>query len=1041
MFADTFIRRPILASVCSLILILAGAIAIPTMPVAQYPSLAPPQVNVSAFYTGANAQEVETAVTTPLEQAINGVEGMLYMTSTSTNSGGSTITVTFDVTRDQDLAAVEVQNRVNQALGRMPTEVRTTGITVQKQSTGFVMAVGVYSEKNEYDSLFLSNYLDIYVKDALKRVPGVGDVIIFGERKYSMRLWLDPDRLAARDLTANDVVQSLREQNVQVAAGSLGQAPAPSGQLYQLSVRALGRLREPAEFDNIILKAGAGGSLVRLRDVGRAELGAETYSSQLRFQGVEAVGLGVIQLPTANALDVEQAVSAELERLSARFPPGLKYQVAFNTTEVVEESITEVLKTLAEAIALVVLVIFVFLQTWRSTLIPAITIPVSLVGAFAFIKLMGYSINTLTLFGIILATGIVVDDAIVVIENIERHIQEYKVSAAKAASDAMREVLGAVIATGLVLTAVFVPVAFFPGTTGRLYAQFSITIAFAVALSVFNAVTLTPALSALLLDRESHHKGRFFTFFERGITAGTNGYVRALRAGMRVRWALVGAFIVCLGLTAWVYSSVPRAFVPEEDQGYFMVQVQAPAGASLEYTGGVARQAEKIILSDPDVLALFSVMGFSFSGAAPNQGIMFVRLKPFDERPGDAHSLQAILGRLSGQLFGLPGAIVVAFTPPSIPGLSRFGGFEFQVLDQGGAPITELASATRSIVGAASQSTEVRGLFSPFTANDPQLQVTIDRQRALALGLPLNEVTSALQIFLGSQYVNDFELNNRAYRVYVQADQRFRSNPQALRQLYARTRTGEMVPLEQVVTMEETTAPQVISHFNLFRSATINGSAAPGISSGDALREMERLADANLPQGMGYAWSGISLEETKAGQQSFIIFGLALLLVYLTLAAQYESLVLPFIVLLGVPLAVLGALAAQWSRGLANDVYCQVGLVMLIGLAAKNAILIVEFAEQLRHRGLSVVEAAIEAARIRLRPILMTSLAFILGVLPLAFATGAGQEARHSVGTAVAGGMVVSTFLNVVFIPVLYVVIETFRERVGGRRAGAAQRV
>jgi hydrophobic/amphiphilic exporter-1 (mainly G- bacteria), HAE1 family len=1039
MFADTFIRRPILASVCSLILILAGAIAIPTMPVAQYPTLAPPQVNVSAFYTGANAQEVETAVTTPLEQAINGVEGMLYLTSTSTNSGASTITVTFDVTRDQDLAAVEVQNRVNQALGRMPTEVRTTGITVQKQSTGFVMAVGVYSENNQYGSLFLSNYLDIYVKDALKRVPGVGDVIIFGERKYSMRLWLDPDRLAARDLTANDVVQALREQNVQVAAGSLGQAPAASGQLYQLSVRALGRLREAAEFENIILKTGTGGSLVRLRDVGRAELGAETYSSQLRFQGVEAVGLGVIQLPTANALDVEEAVSAELERLSARFPPGLKYQIAFNTTEVVEESITEVLKTLAEAIALVVLVIFVFLQTWRSTLIPAITIPVSLVGAFAFIKLMGYSINTLTLFGIILATGIVVDDAIVVIENIERHIQEYKVSAAKAASDAMREVLGAVIATGLVLTAVFVPVAFFPGTTGRLYAQFSITIAFAVALSVFNAVTLTPALSALLLDRESHHKGRFFTFFERVITAGTNAYVRALRAGMRVRWGLVGLFVLCLGLTWWVYTSVPRAFVPEEDQGYFMVQVQAPAGASLEYTGGVARRAEKIILSDPDVLTLFSVMGFSFSGAAPNQGIMFVRLKPFDERPGREHSLQAVLGRLSGQLFGLPGAIVVAFNPPSIPGLSRFGGFEFQVLDQAGAPITELADATRSIVGAARGSTQLRGLFSPFTANDPQLQVTIDRQRALALGLPLNEVTSALQIFLGSQYVNDFELNNRAYRVYVQADQRFRSNPQALRQLYARTLTGEMVPLEQVVTMEETTAPQVISHFNLFRSATINGSAAPGVSSGDALREMERLGDANLPQGMGYAWSGISLEETKAGQQSFLIFGLALLLVYLTLAAQYESLVLPFIVLLGVPLAVLGALGAQWSRGLANDVYCQVGLVMLIGLAAKNAILIVEFAEQLRRRGLPIVEAAVEAARIRLRPILMTSLAFILGVLPLAVATGAGQEARHSVGTTVAGGMLVSTFLNVVFIPILYVVIETMRERPGRQAADAAE--
>ncbi len=1036
MFADTFIRRPILASVCSLVLILAGALAIPTMPVAQYPSLAPPQVTVSAFYTGANAQEVETAVTTPLEQAINGVEGMLYMTSSSTNSGACSITVTFDITRNQDIAAVDVQNRVNQALGRMPTEVRTTGITVQKQSTGFVMAVGVYSERGEYDSLFLSNYLDIYVKDALKRVPGVGDVLIFGERKYAMRLWLDPDRMAARDLTAADVTAALREQNVQVAAGSLGQAPAPADQMYQLSVRAVGRLREAAEFDNIIVKSASDGSLVRLKDIGHAELGAETYGSRLRFQGVEAVGFGVIQLPTANALDVADAVQAEMDRLQAQFPPGMKYQIAFNTTEVVRESIQEVLKTLVEAIALVVLVIFIFLQTWRSTIIPAVTIPVSLVGAFAFVKLMGFSINTLTLFGVILATGIVVDDAIVVIENIERHIQEFRVSARKAASDAMREVLGAVIATGLVLIAVFVPVAFFPGTTGRLYAQFSMTIAFAVALSVFNAVTLTPALSALLLDRESHHKGRFFSFFERVITGGTDLYVASLRRGMRVRWALVVLFVLTLAATVYVYRSVPQAFVPEEDQGYFIVQVQAPAGASLEYTSDVSTRAEQILMKDPDVMALFSVMGFSFSGAAPNQGIMFVRLKEFADRPGEVHSLQAVLRRVSGPLFGIPGAIIVAFTPPSIPGLSRFGGFEFQVLDQTGSNIETLAQGTQSILAAGNRSPKLRGLFSPFTVNDPQLQVTIDRQRALAMGLPLNEITSALQIFLGSQYVNDFEFNNRSYRVYVQADQPFRMSPKALKQLYARSRSGEMVPLEQVVKVEETTSPQVIGHFNLFRSATINGSAAPGVSSGDALNEMERIANQTLPAGMGYAWSGISLEETKAGRQSAIIFGLALLLVYLTLAAQYESLVLPFIILLGVPLAVLGAVGAQWARGLANDVYCQVGLVMLIGLAAKNAILIVEFAEQLRERGLSVVDAAVEAARIRLRPILMTSLAFILGVLPLVFATGAGQEARHSVGTAVAGGMLVSTILNVVFIPVLYVVVQTLRG--GGGRASTA---
>src|SRR4051794_5090850 len=825
MFVDVFIRRPILASVCSLVLILAGLLAIPTMPVAQYPSLAPPQVTVSAFYTGANAQEVETAVTTPLEQAINGVEGMLYMSSSSTNSGVASINVTFDVTRDQDVAAVDVQNRVNQALGRMPTEVRTTGITVQKQSTGFIAAIGVYAEHGEYDSLFLSNYLDVYVRDALKRIPGIADVIIFGERKYSMRLWLDPDRMAARKITANDVVNALRQQNVQVAAGSLGQAPAPSGQMYQLSVRAVGRLREPAEFDNVILKSGEDAALVRVRDVGRAELGAETYSAELRFQGIEGVGMGVIQLPTANALDVYNAMVQELERLKKQFPPGMNYQIAFNTTDVVQESIREVLKTLVEAIILVVLVIFVFLQTWRSTIIPAITIPVSLVGAFAFVKLMGFSINTLTLFGIILATGIVVDDAIVVIENIERHIQEFKKNARSAASDAMREVLSAVIATALVLIAVFVPVAFFPGTTGRLYAQFSMTIAFAVALSAFNAVTLTPALSALLLERQSHAKGRFFTFFERGISAGTTQYVRALRQAMRARWVVVAVFFAALGATYLVYRSVPQAFVPEEDQGYFIAQIQAPAGASLEYTGGIARQAEQIIMKDPDVLALFAVTGFSFSGASSNTGLMFARLKPFSERKGASHSLQAITGRITGPLFSIPGAIVVAFTPPSIPGLSRFGGFEFQVLDQSGGDINTLALATTALVAAGNRSSRVRGLFSPFTANDPQLQVTIDRQRALALGLPLDEVTNALQVFLGSQYVNDFEFNNRAYRVYVQADQQFRSNPQALKELYGRTRSGTMVPLEQVVTMKETTSPSVISHFNLFRSATVNGSA------------------------------------------------------------------------------------------------------------------------------------------------------------------------------------------------------------------------
>jgi HAE1 family hydrophobic/amphiphilic exporter-1 len=1033
MFVDTFIRRPVLATVCSLVVILAGAISIPTLPIAQYPELAPPQVNVTAVYTGASAQAVESAVTIPIEQAINGTEGLLYLTSTSTNSGLSTVQATFQLTRDQDLAAVDVQNRVASALGRLPNEVKNIGVTVTKSSAGFVLAAGVYDENKRYDSLFLSNYLDVFVRDTLKRVPGVADVMIFGERKYSMRLWIDPTRLAARGLTASDVTNALREQNVQIAAGQVGQPPVPSGQSYQISVRAAGRLTEPSQFDDIIVKSTPGGGLVRLRDVGRAELGAESYLNSLRFNGQEAVGFGVVQLPSANALDVYANVTKELDRLSRSFPAGVKYRIAFDTTTVVSESIREVLKTLAEAILLVVLVMFLFLQDWRSTIIPTVTIPVSLIGTFAFVKLLGFSINTLTLFGITLATGIVVDDAIVVIENIQRHIHEYQRRPIDAASEAMREVLGAVIATALVLVAVFVPVAFFPGTTGRLYQQFSLTIAFSVALSAFNAMTLTPALSALLL-RGEREKGWFFKGVERVIGGGTSAYIGLLRRVMKVRPLMIVLFLLGLAATVWVYRIVPTGFLPDEDQGYFITQIQAPEGASLEYTGRIARQAEAVLAKQPEIGGVFSVMGFSFAGAAPNRGLMFTNLKPYDERNGDEHSAQAVVGRLRGLFGAIPGGIVVPFLPPPIRGLGALGGFQFELLDQSGGEITGLAAATQQMIQTGNQSPALRGLFSTFSASDPQLVVDIDREKVKSLGMPLSEVSDALQVFLGSQYVNDFDFNNRSYRVYVQADQGFRANPDALREFYARSGSGNMVPLANLVTVREDTSPQVISHFNLFRSTEINGAAAPGYSSGQALAAMQELAERTLPQGFNFEWAGQSLEELNAGTQSIYIFGLALLLVYLTLAAQYESWVLPFIILLAVPLAVLGAVGSQGLRGLSNDIYCQVGLIMLIGLSAKNSILIVEFAEQLRAAGHSIVDAAIEAARIRLRPILMTSLAFILGVLPLAFASGAGQEGRHSVGTAVCGGMLVSTFLNLVFIPVLYAVVRTIVPG-GGRHA------
>ncbi len=1036
-----FIKRPIFATVCALLIILAGAVCIPTLPISLYPNLAPPQVTVTSNYVGANAQVVESAVTIPLEQQINGVEGMHYITSTSSNDGTSAINVTFRTGYDLNIAAVDVQNRVATAQGRLPQEIKNTGVTITKANPNFVFAAGFYSPDNSLSNQYISNYLDVYVKDALKRIPGVGDVVIFGERKYAMRIWLDPTKLAARQLTAADVVAALQEQNVEIPAGQLGRPPADPKQNFQVTLRVIGRLSDPVQFENIIIK-NTKNSIVQLKDVGRAEIGAETYDTNLLYSGHEAIGVGVQQLSNANALAVDKAARAALAELSKSFPPGIKYVIAFDTTTVVGDSVREVVTTLEEAVLIVIIVIFLFLLDWRATIIPAVTIPVSLIGTFAFIKIFDFSINSLTLFGITLATGLVVDDAIVVIENAQRHINEDKTDSHTATSVAMAEVSSAVIATSLVLISVFVPVSFFPGTTGILYKQFSLTIAFAIAISLFNALTLSPALAAILLRNEEHKYSLFdwtrirplsrgYRKFAHGIDRSIHGlgrvYGRFISGVLRFRYAVIILFLVGLALTGYMYLHVPTGFVPQEDQNYFIVVVQAPPGASLSYTTNIAKQAEKILRADPDVFGTFAVPGFSLSGgSSPNYGLVFAPLKPIDDRKGKGHAASDIVARVSPKLFAIPGAIVVAFEPPAINGIGSFGGFQFQLQDLGRNTLEDLDTVAHQIVASSRQRPDLTGLFTSYTANDPQQLVQIDREKAKAIGVPLNQVTQALGVYMGSQYVNDFDFNNRSYRVYVQADQPFRMSSRDLRQYYVRSDGGALVPLDNIVSLKESSGPQVINHFNLFRSAEIDGAAAPGYSSGQGLKAMEELAKQHMLQGMSYGWSGLALEEVEAGGKAILIFGLGLLVVYLTLSAQYESFALPFIILLAVPMAVLGALLFVSLRGLVDDVYVQIGLVLLIGLSAKNSILIVEFAEQLIERGRSITDAAIEAAELRLRPILMTSFAFILGVLPLYFASGAGKIGRHSVGTAIVGGMLFSTVLNLIFIPVLYVIMKTW---------------
>jgi len=1033
MFTKFFITRPIFASVLSAVVLLAGVISLPTLPVAHYPNIAPPQISVDSEYIGANAEAVEASVTNPLEQAINGAEGLRYISSTSGDDGSSSIVATFNLNRDPDRALSDVQNRVSTAAGVLPAQVNQTGISVTKNSSTFIMAIALTSTNPKYDSIFMSNYVDRYVTGALKRVRGVANVIVFGERKYAMRLWLDPNKLQAYGLTADDVTTALSQQNVQVAGGAIGQPPAPKGQAYEYKVRVAGQLATPMEFANIVVKSGPG-YLVRVSDVGRVELGAENYAANLYFNGKTAVGLGVLQLQDANSLTVSKGVRAAMDQLSKQFPSGMTYKVAFDSTVFVNESIKEVLKTLILAICLVILTIFVFLQDWKTTMIPAITIPVSLMGTFALLKAFGFSINVLTLFGLTLATALVVDDAIVVIENIVRYIQEHKMNPVEAAPLAMQEIASAVVATSLVLLAVFVPVAFVPGETGELYKQFALTIASTITISAFTALTLAPALAAIMLESGETKHGWLMQRIGAFIQRLRAGYARRLPVILRHPLIVLGIFAGLLCLTVVMLRIVPTAFVPDEDQGYFIVIEQGPPGVSLQYTDGIMRGAYQVLRSEPDILDVFSVSGFSFTGVGSNNGIAFCLLTPWGERKRRDQSAQAIENRLNGKFIGITGAAIFAFNPPAFT-VGNISGFDFELEDKANLGLPALAAATGLIEYKANTNPALTSVFTTFRTDSPQVELDIDRSALQSAGVKLGDVFDTLQTMLGSDYVNNFTYQNNSYKVFVQADAPYRAQIDDLRLMYVRSSSGNLVPLTAFMTVSHTLGPPQITHYNLFRSVEFSGNAKPGYSSGQAISAMQDVAKQVLPSGMGYEWTGVSLDQIEAGAVTVLIFGLAVVFVFLVLAAQYESLVDPLIIIMAVPLAILGALTAVWLRGLQDDIYTQIGLVMLVGLATKNAILIVQFGNLLRKQGVPVAEAAVQAAKTRLRPILMTSFAFIFGIMPLVFASGAGEAGRHSIGTAVVGGMLVSTLLNLFLIPLLYVLIAGAEERFHQRRS------
>ena len=1035
MFSKFFIERPIFANVIAIVTLIVGGVAGFALPIEQYPNITPPTVQVTTSYPGANAQVLSDTVASLIEQEVNGVERMLYMSSTCASNGSYTLTVTFEVGTDLDRAQVLVQNRVAVAQPRLPQDVQRQGITTKKQTTNIIMAVALTSPDGRYDDLFLSNYATLRVKDVLSRIAGVGDIMVFGSSNYGMRVWLDPDRLKSRGLTTEDVLASVREQNVQVAAGQVGQYPSPEGQSFQFNITTLGRLSDPEEFGNIIVKtvedAPARMRLTRVKDVARVELGAQTYDQWCEIGGKAAAGVGVFQLPGANALDVAKKVTAAMEGLKKSFPEGLVYSIPYNPTVFVEESIREVYKTLFEAGILVLIVILVFLQDWRAVLIPMTTVPVTIIGAFAAMAALGFSINMLTLFGLVLAIGIVVDDAIVIVENAVHHIDRGKLDPKAATIKAMSEVIGPVIGITLVLMAVFIPSSVLPGITGLLYRQFALTIAATAVISAINAVTLKPAQCAVYLRPTPARKNAFYRAFNRVYDRCEAAYAAVIRRAVRHTFAMMLLYAGLAGATTWWFTRLPTGFFPTEDQGYAILGVQLPDAASQVRTRAVVDRISKILRETPGVESWFLIGGQSIldQAVASNASAMYVTFKPWSEREGKpGESLEGILGALMGRFQEIRGASTFVFPPPAIPGLGVAGGFQLQLEDRGGTGLRELQQVADEMIRDGNKQSSLKGLQTTFRAGVPTIYADVDRTKAKSLGVSLDTLFGTLQTALGSSYVNDFNKFGRTYQVRVQADQKFRLRPEDVRKLEVRTRQGTMVPLGTLVRVEKTEGPQIIQRFNLYPSAAVNGQAAPGFSSGQALRIMEQMGDRKLPASMSYEWTGMSLQEKRVGSQSLYVFGLAVLMVYLVLAAQYESWAMPAAVILAVPLALLGTVAAVAARGMDNNIYTQIGVVLIIALASKNAILIVEFARELRAKGETILDAAVGASRLRFRPILMTSFAFILGIWPLVNATGAGAASRRALGTAVFGGMVAATFLAVFFVPVFYVVMQRLSE-------------